>query len=221
MKDQDDIEVIKTRDGSSSLYLKKLNETYHSVHGATIEAFYVFIERGLYEVMSNNHQIALLEIGFGTGLNALLSCMKSRDKDVHIQYTSLETRPLDWKILSELSYSKLDQKLFKRIHESPWNASHEIEEHFHLNKIHVAVQDFHAQEGRYNLIYFDAFGPQAQEEMWTPEIFQKMYDVLSPGGILVTYCAKGQVRRDLESCGFNVERLPGPPGKREMLRATK
>ncbi len=211
-----------TEDGSHTLYLEGLDETYHSKHGAIQEAMHVFIAAGL------NHKTAaklnILEIGFGTGLNAFLTLKESNNRA--ISYTSLEAFPLKEEIIAQLNYAKeldliaADKELFEKMHEVEWGEYQEITTQFHLNKIEVELANYSASE-KFDLIYFDAFGPRVQPEMWEKEIFEKMYDVLCDNGVLVTYCAKGSVKRTLKEVGFEIESLPGPPGKREMTRAKK
>ena len=299
--EHNDITIIETSDGSHSLFVPSLNETYHSRHGAMQESQWVFIKHGLeYACLNNEQRIHELgfgnaqgtlregpvpeqsrgrihEVGFGTGLNALLAMRWAEENDVHVHFTSLETNVLPMEIAEKLNYCDTDisegpefersreqlssqqspvpewsrgqrsreqlssqqspvpergsnaltnrrgqniRERFLLMHSCPWNQDVIITPHFTLHKAQRAVQD-EQSENQYDVVFYDAFGPPTQPEMWTPDIFQRMFDALTPGGILVTYCAKGQVRRDMQSAGFNVERLPGPPGKREMLRATK
>jgi tRNA U34 5-methylaminomethyl-2-thiouridine-forming methyltransferase MnmC len=211
-----------TEDGSHTLYVKDLDETYHSRHGAIQEAMHVFIGAGLNDVK----QISLnvLEIGFGTGLNTFLTLKEAGDKIIN--YTSLEAYPLQEDIVSQLNYTtelKLSSngiELFKKCHQVEWGSYQEITPTFNLNKVKVELANYKAAE-QFDLIYFDAFGPNVQPDMWEKSIFENMYSLLSEKGILVTYCAKGSVKRTLKEVGFDVESLPGPPGKREMTRAKK
>jgi tRNA U34 5-methylaminomethyl-2-thiouridine-forming methyltransferase MnmC len=299
--DNNDIHLIETSDGSHSLFLPALNETYHSRHGAIQESQWVFIKQGLEYACLNKEprmhefgisntgvtlregavperkQVRIHEAGFGTGLNALLAMRWAEEHRVHVHFTSLETKVLPMEIAEKLNYCETDiieeaefersreqtpsqqnpvpersrgqrsreqlssqqspvpehgstaltnhrgQKFHERfllMHSCPWNEDATITPHFTLHKAQRRVQDEQA-ESEYDVIFYDAFGPPTQPEMWTLAIFQRMYAALKSGGIFVTYCAKGQVRRDLQAAGFTVERLPGPPGKREMLRATK
>lgn len=225
--DNTDIHIIETSDGSHSLFVRSLNETYHSRHGAVQESQWVFIKHGLPSTTLGNRPSAQLgprihEVGFGTGLNALLAMRWAEEHRVHVYFTTLETHVLSLELAAQLNYasSEQEQSDFLKMHASPWNQDIVITPHFTLHKALREVQS-EVSEAQFDVIFFDAFGPPTQPEMWTPAIFQRMFNALKPGGILVTYCAKGQVRRDMQSVGFTVERLPGPPGKREMLRATK
>ncbi|MFM9983797.1 MAG: tRNA (5-methylaminomethyl-2-thiouridine)(34)-methyltransferase MnmD [Flavobacteriales bacterium] len=224
MTNPNDIQLITTGDGSSSLLNVSLGETYHSRHGALRESMHVFIESGLHQLPMEKEFISILEIGFGTGLNAWLTMLANGTLAKQITYTALETNPLDLSVISNLNYahesSDSDRAKFLQLHEADWNTLVALDGEFGLHKIQISLQEFDA-ERTFDLIYFDAFGPPVQPEMWTIELFQKLFAVSNPGAVLVTYCAKGQVRRDLQTAGWEVERLPGPPGKREMLRALK
>jgi tRNA U34 5-methylaminomethyl-2-thiouridine-forming methyltransferase MnmC len=169
---------------------------------------------------SRGHSI--LEVGFGTGLNALLAMRWTEEHEVQVHFTTLETNVLSPELAAQLNYasSEKEQSDFLKMHTCAWNEDAAITPHFTLHKAQRRVQDEQAV-GEYDVVFYDAFGPPTQPEMWTLAIFQRMFAVLKHGGIFVTYCAKGQVRRDLQAAGFIVERLPGPPGKREMLRASK
>ncbi len=215
-------EFFKTKDGSFTLFIPEMNETYHSKFGAVNEAKHVFIKAGLQAL--KKPEIQLLEVGFGTGLNAFLSLKYLlSDKTLKkIYYHSLEKYPLEKKFLSDLNYtSNLKEKaFFDQLHSAEWNMPVEILPGFVLFKQQMDLQNFHSNT-YYDLIYFDAFAPNKQPELWTQEIFDNLYRHMNPSGVLVTYSAKGQVRRNMQAAGFMVERLPGPPGKREMLRAVK
>ena len=216
--------IITTSDGSKSLYLPQWDETYHSRHGAIREAFHVFIRHGL-DRFEDGAELGILEIGFGTGLNALITLIEAGRRNLKIRYRGLEAYPVTEEILGELDYpASLDREdltpLFRRLHESPWEEELEITAGFRLVKQKVLFSEYSAK-GEFDLVYFDAFGPRVQPDLWTIEIFNSMHQALRPGGTLVTYSAKGSVRRAMQEVGFLVERLPGPPGKREMLRATK
>ncbi len=219
------IKLIKSSDGSHTLYRTDLNEHYHSVHGAKQESKHVFINAGLRDFInhSKSNKISILEIGFGTGLNALMSADFIDEKDnIIIEYTALEPFPLSIEIIDQLNYteSKKEKVIFSAIHTTYLKEFKKVSDRFLLKKLNQKIQDF-ATEFMYDLIYYDSFGPNTQEEMWKLEIFKKLYNLTKPNGRLVTYCAKGQVRRDLQKAGYKIERLKGPIGKREMLRAIK
>jgi len=217
--------IITTSDGSHSLYVEHLDEHYHSVHGAVNEALHVFIKNGLEFVAKSKQEIRIFEMGLGTGLNALATKQFAQKNNLKIDYTSIEAYPLLWEecqtlnYLEELKVAELTS-FFQSIHQAEWNKKIAIDKHFSLHKIHSKIEDVSLSD-TFDLIYFDAFGPRAQGDMWTKEIFQKLHNATANSGVFVTYCAKGQVRRDLESVGYTMERLQGPPGKREMLRGTK
>ena len=219
--------IIVTKDGSSTIEIHEMKVTYHSIHGAIQESKHVFIQAGLigsevFEYIGVNH---LLEIGFGTGLNALLTLIEADKHKNRIYYTAIEPYPLNDKEISQLNYChQLDQpssqKHFERMHEIDWEEMYEITHYFRLTKTKNNILHL-PEEEKYFLIYFDAFAPNAQPELWTKEVFSKLYSILIPGGVLVTYCSKGEVRRAMQSAGFKIEKLPGPPGKREIIRARK
>lgn len=224
------IEILKTADGSPTLYLPELDETYHSRHGSVQEARHVFIQHGLNFVIeeqkkeeSGDSTFQLLEVGFGTGLNALLTFQEAiQNPAVHIAYTSYETHPIAESIWSQLNYinEPMTPESYATLMQAPWNQNTPLHSNFEILKIDKAIQALEAKE-QFDLIYFDAFGPRAQAEMWDVSVFERLHRALKPNGVLVTYCAMGQFKRDLKSLGFVVERLPGPPGKREMTRAIK
>ena len=210
-------ELILTNDGSHSLFVKKLNETYHSIHGSIAEANHVFIRNGLQFHRKLN--INILEIGFGTGLNALLTLLNINHKRVNYQ---AEPFPISEKIYNKLNFHELKSLIKKllKLHNSDWEENVPFKENFNLNKLRKKIQYFNSSE-KFDIIYFDAFAPEKQSEMWSKEILSKCYHFLKPKGFLVTYCAKGIVKRTLKEVGFLVESLDGPPGKREMIRAIK
>lgn len=217
------IEIKTTLDGSSTLFVPELNEHYHSLNGAVQESMHIFIRSGLNQV--RNEEIRLLEIGFGTGLNALLTFLENAGKKT-IQYHAIELYPLDWMTIERLRYpeylgiSMESGSLFRTMHTSSWEIDLWIDPAFCLRKIKSSLPGVEFAS-TFNLVYFDAFAPKVQPELWNEAIFRKMFDAMEPGGLLVTYCAKGDVRRRMQQAGFVVERLPGPPGKREILRAKK
>ena len=219
--------IITTADGSHSLYIKELNEHYHSIHGAIQESTHVFINAGLKQFTSTlvKRELNILEIGLGTGLNALLTLIEADKSIINIGYTAIEAYPLSKDLIQQLNYAELlrthdVQPAFNAIHICEWEREEVISNLFTICKIKNTLQNT-VLENKYHLVYFDAFGPSVQPEMWTKEVFSKLYDSIQPNGILVTYCAKGEVKRTLKKIGFTVESLQGPPGKREMIRAIK
>ena len=215
-------QLIKTGDGSHTIYVPDLDEHYHSIHGAIQESTYIFIKNG-FEVCKAD-PLNIFEVGFGTGLNALLTAIRSFPGNKEVNYTAVERYPLDKKIINSLNYNDYTGEnagnIFHLIHSASWNIKVNICKNFNLEKIET---DFTARppSGRYDLIYFDAFGPDKQPEMWTREIFNWIAAITNKRGILVTYSAKGEVKRNLRACGFDVTLLPGPPGKRQMISAVK
>jgi tRNA U34 5-methylaminomethyl-2-thiouridine-forming methyltransferase MnmC len=218
------VEIRESNDGSSTLYNVDLDETYHSVHGAIQEARHVFIEAGLRNALNVTSDISILEIGFGTGLNALLTVNEIANKPtVKIDYTGIEKYPVSSEMWKSVNYPSIlgGEELFQKMHDVDWQkAQIVISENFLLTKRTDDILTF-KEADKFDVIYFDAFSPTSQPELWCIEVFQNMYNSLKVGGVIVTYCAKGQVRRDFQSVGFKMERLPGPPGKREMLRGIK
>ncbi|MEL1254484.1 tRNA (5-methylaminomethyl-2-thiouridine)(34)-methyltransferase MnmD [Flavobacterium sp. DGU38] len=216
-------EIIKTLDGSTTIHLEEWDECYHSKHGAIQEAKHVFIKNGL--DLFESKPVSILEIGFGTGLNAFITFLKANDSRQNIDYTGVEAYPVDPEEVLAMNYvSELEafsfENIFKKMHECEWNQRNEITSDFSLTKrkqFFDEINDFEI----FDLIYFDAFGYRVQPELWTVEIFQKMYNSLKPNGVLVTYAARGVIKRNMLSVGFTVEKLAGPPGKREMFRAHK
>lgn len=219
--------VILTEDGSHTLKLADHQEHYHSVYGALAESRHVFIESGLkYTVNRGIDEIRILEVGFGTGLNTLLSICENLPVNAIINYYTVEAYPVEEQIWRQLNYSSLiEHKMavewFTMIHQAPWNEAVPIRQGFMLEKQNRLIQELENKEESFNLVYFDAFGPDIQPEMWTEGIFTKIGDMTMEGGVLVTYSAKGSVRRAMQKAGFVVERIPGPKGKREMLRGIK
>ena len=215
-------ELIKTSDGSTSLYIPQLDETYHSVHGALQETQHVFIKNGLQ--LFEHQSISILEIGFGTGLNALVTYKEHKVLQLNIHYETVEAYPISWEEASQMNFSEVLSPtlspIFEQMHCCPWDKTIALSPTFSFKK---RLQRFEtiSDVDSFDLIYFDAFGAQVQPELWQEAIFQQMYAALKQGGYLVTYAAKGSVRRAMQACGFTVERLPGSPMKREMLRAHK
>ena len=215
-------ELRLTADGSPTLYVPELDETYHSMHGSVQEARHVFIENGLRFVATESKQVNILEVGFGTGLNALLTAQYATENAIRVNYVGLEAFPVEEAIWKEINYhtDAEARSLYTKIMAHPFGETISIELNFSLFKEAKLIQDWVAN-GTFDLIYYDAFGPRAQAEMWELPIFEKLYSLLNVGGALVTYCAQGQFKRHLKSLGMRVESLPGPPGKREMTRGTK
>ena len=215
-------QLFKTEDGSYTIYVTEMNEHYHSIHGAIQESMHIFINAGLNFCKSDI--INIYEIGFGTGLNALLTAVESLKSNKIINYTAIEKYPVDKTLIDKLNYSQFagesGKEIFAGIHSAEWGKKIQITENFNLLKLEDDLTTS-IPDDLFNLIYFDAFGPDKQPEMWTLEIFEKISKVTSSGGIFVTYSAKGEVKRNLRANGFSVDLLPGPPGKRQIIRAIK
>jgi len=216
-------EIIKTLDGSTTIHLQDWDECYHSKHGAIQEAKHVFIKNGL--SLFENNPASILEIGFGTGLNAFITFLESIQKNQIIDYVGVEAYPVEADEVLGMNYvTELDalefENIFEKMHKCDWDKKNEICSSFSLTK---RKQFFHEIDDfeTFDLIYFDAFGYRVQPELWSTEIFRKMYNSLKPNGVLVTYAARGVVKRSMIEVGFTVEKLAGPPGKREMFRAFK
>ena len=216
-------ELIITEDGSSSIFIPEMDETYHSTHGALQEAKHVFIENGLKRVDSG--AIKILEMGFGTGLNAFLTAVNAEQLMKKVDYIGVEAFPVEQTMIDSLNYSELIgeefHSVFTRIHKAEWEVSQEINSSFSIQKIESKIQDYKITLDSLDVVFFDAFGPRVQSELWTEAVLGKMYLGLKQDGFLVTYCAQGQFKRNLKSVGFEVECVPGPPGKREMTLAFK
>ncbi len=218
-------ELLKTADGSTTIHLPQINEQYHSKHGAIQESKHVFIKKGLDKVSEFEKNISILEIGFGTGLNALLTYFEAKTDALVINYTTVEAFPVvdsEWKALNygALVDGKKGQEVFYNLHEVPWEEKNKISDFFDITKQEKKFENI-TDSNKYDLVYFDAFGARVQPELWTETIFEIMYQAMKTNGVLVTYSAKGSARRAMQAVGFTVERLEGPPGKREMLRAIK
>ena len=217
------LEVQHTEDGSATLFVPELDEHYHSVKGALTESQHIFIDMGLKHSPVTFPRI--LEIGLGTGLNCVLTLLEAKESQRHIHYTGIERYPLNEEIIRKLNYPSIIGKECEEdyfaIHQAPWEEDVCLSPWFTLHKMEGDFTHY-SFEQKYDIIYFDAFAPEKQPEMWEQSLFDNLYQVLNEGGILTTYCAKGVVRRMLQTAGFKVERLPGPPGgKREILRAIK
>jgi tRNA U34 5-methylaminomethyl-2-thiouridine-forming methyltransferase MnmC len=217
------IQTVITEDGSTTLFIPELNEHYHSIHGAVQESLHIFINNGYSQIPAFPARI--FEIGFGTGLNAFLTFLVSDKVGESVHYTTIEKFPLENHIVSLMNYPEMTEpakaKVFQALHDAPWDQETRISESFSLHKIKGDLREVHLQESGYDLVYSDAFGPEVQPELWTEEIFRMLYQSMKEGAVLVTYSVKGSVKRALKTVGFSLEKLPGPPGKREMTRATK
>lgn len=215
-------DIVKTEDGSHTLFVPEIGEHFHSIYGAIGESDFIYINNGLKHSKAN--PVRIFEVGFGTGLNALLSAVYSVNHGTEIFYSSIEKYPLDETIINSLNYNSLvksrERNLFERIHSCKWNVPEKVIKNFTLFKIN---SDLITDEitGSFDLIYFDAFSPDKQPEMWTEDIFEKISRITVRNGIFVTYSAKGSVKRLLRNSGFNVTLLPGPTGKRQIIRAVK
>jgi tRNA U34 5-methylaminomethyl-2-thiouridine-forming methyltransferase MnmC len=221
----DPLQIIVTGDGSHSLLNTALNETYHSVHGARRESVHVFITHGLQYFRDQNAAatIRILEVGFGTGMNALLSATFAESHQQQIHYSTIEAFPLSDTILRQLNYSETidEKKIFEGLHAVSWHHEHHINNFFCFLKVNTTLEQFPVPAAAFDVIYFDAFAPNKQPELWELPMLEKVCCGLVPGGVFVTYCAKGQLKRDLKKLGLDVQTLPGPPGKKEMVRALK
>jgi|SRR5690606_17067928 len=224
--------IIMTDDGSATIYLSDWNESYHSRHGAIQEAYHVFIQNGL-DSFKEPAQLSILEIGFGTGLNAFITLLESTNRNLNINYTGIEKYPVSAEEAQKLNYPKILnernpqfsvdelEKYYFDLMNSSWGNEISMNSEFNLTKIQADFLDFNYPANQFDLIYFDAFGARVQPELWTEVLFEKLFSSLKNGGIFTTYSAKGSVRRALIEVGFKVEKRPGPPGKREMLVAKK
>ncbi len=216
--------IIITRDGSTSIAIPALNVTYRSIHGAISESRHVFIWSGLH-ALSWNWPLRIFEMGFGSGLNALMTLLEADRARKQVFYTAIDQLQLAAGEVAQLNYcQKLDQvaydPLFRKMHDCEWNQEERISPFFLLKKVRADLLHYSAGQ-LFDLIYYDAFAPSAQPDLWTQPVFERLFRFLANGGILVTYCSKGEVRRAMQAAGFEIEKLPGPPGKREMLRARK
>lgn len=212
----------KTADGSLTFFHEELNEPYHSLNGAIQESSHVFIRNGLQACLKKD--IRILEIGFGTGLNMLLTYIETEHQKRNVYYHGVEKYPLMPEEYNMLNYclilGDINKDTFFAAHHADWNMEIVVSDHFKLYKELSDFREMDPGEG-YDLIYFDAFAPAKQPELWSKEIFIKLFDLMNDQGIWVSYTARGSVKRSLQSAGFNIEKLPGPPGKREMIRAQK
>lgn len=217
--------LILTNDGSHSVYSETYGVAYHSTFGAITESAHVFIAAGLRYKAVVQREITILETGMGTGLNAFMSWLEAERRNLHVRYVGLEIAPMPQDEVQMLNYAELlgvpDRAAdFQALHHKEWSQAHLLSEQFQFRKEQISIETFSAPD-TFDIIYFDAFAPQEQPELWTADVFERMYSSLRPEGVLVTYCAQGAFKRTLKQAGFQVERLQGPPGKREMTRATK
>ena len=224
-------EIIQTKDGSTTFYLPELNETYHSKNGAIQEAYHVFIKNGFslfegHELLRTGEAkpISILEIGFGTGLNAFITSLESQNNNQTVDYVGVEAYPITQEEALKMNYAnQIDaskNEVFQKIHQIDWEIPIQVNPTFQLTKRKQLFQDIVDVEV-FDLIYFDAFGYDVQPELWSDEIFEKMFIALKSGGVLVTYACRSVIKNSMISAGFKIEKLPGAPGKREMLRASK
>lgn len=217
--------IISTQDGSDSIFDPAQNVHFHSIYGALTESKHVFIRNGLALASIGKSELKILEMGFGSGLNAYLSFIYSKENNLKIEYTALENEPLSLDLAIQLNYPMLlkseeIEPAFEEFHRCGWDSKIILSDHFSLTKLNCDLENFESNEF-FDLIYFDAFAPETHSNQWSLDIFQKLFQSTSIGGILVTYCAKGSVKRKLKEVGYKIESPPGPPGKREMTRAIK
>jgi len=220
---EEDFSIVESDDGSHTLYSKKFKDSYHSTHGALRESQLIYIDYGLTKKSETEGNINLLELGFGTGLNLKLTMEFSREHpQTSINYHTIEAYPVPDEILQQLNHDKFGmEEDFGRMHSLPWNVERQLLNNLKVTKFHYQFEDLSLQSRQYDLIYFDAFAPSKQPHLWEEPFLQKIAEATKKGGVLVTYCSQGKFRRSLEQLGFEVERLAGPPGKREVIRATK
>ena len=213
-------ELFVTEDGSNSIFVPELNENYHSQFGAKQESQHIFIDSALAQI--DKEDIRIMEFGFGTGLNALLTYEYAQKKNIRIRYSTIEKYPLTENEYNKLSYAKdSNYDFFLKLHQCSWGIQNEITAKFDFYKEQIDIREFRNNEKQFDVVYFDAFAPDVQPHLWTKDIFEEIYKSISEGGILTTYTVKGSVRRILKDIGFKVEKIPGPPGKREITRAWK
>jgi len=216
------LQIVSTKDGSQTILNEELGSTYHSRHGALTESQHVFIDKGLrMQIGKGVTNVTLLEMGLGTGLNALLTAQIALSEGIVINYHALELFPLPKMVWKEYELpEKLSESrdLFDSIQLAEWDKEAAINANFSITKHHISLLDFEPSD-KFDLIYFDAFEPETQPELWTPEVFEKLFSWSNFNGVLTTYCCKGSVRRNMLGAGFEVEKVPGPPGKREMIVA--
>jgi len=220
------LQIIKTDDGSSTIYSEQFQDHYHSTKGALQEAQHIFIKNGLQYIVGNKSTINILEVGFGTGLNALCSLAYTFDNNIKINYIGIEPSKLDFEIVKKLNfpdYFKIEniEYLFHQMHLLPLNYPHYISDNFILNVIDAPIQEIQFQNSVFDIVFYDPFKPSTHQELWTKDVFCKIFHSLRVNGVLMTYSTSGKVRRSLEDAGFSTEKIPGPIGKREITRASK
>lgn len=223
-EDSASLQLLTTADGSQTLLNNSLGSTYHSRHGAMTESEHVFIGKGFSKLLEKGMtEVTVLEMGFGTGLNALLTFLRGKKESVSVRYHALEAFPVPegiWKSYELPEKLRGNAALFRSLHQTEWNRNVELTSMFRLHKHAVTLQE-HRPKTTFDLIYYDAFEPETQPELWTAEIFSDLFAWTNPGGVLTTYCCKGYVRRNMLAAGWEVSKVPGPPGKREMIVAKK
>jgi tRNA U34 5-methylaminomethyl-2-thiouridine-forming methyltransferase MnmC len=217
--------IFETQDGSHSIHSEKYGVSYHSKYGAIQESQHVFIEAGLYEVALSKKNIRILEIGMGTGLNAFMTYLESNKRNFIVHYETVEAFPITAEEAQQLNYPQLlnaeeGEGIFEKIHQEEWGKEIPLTPQFTFKKVLDSFENL-SYKKQFDLIYFDAFAPTAQPELWDEKVLKIMFEALVPGGVWVSYCAKGAVKRQLKALGFRIEAIPGPPGKREMTRAIK
>jgi len=217
--------IITTKDGSHSLFIPEIDETYHSTKGAEKESQYIYIDHGLLLVAESEEPIEVLEIGMGTGLNALLSFEFSLNNAQAIQYTTVEPYPISRDQIRELNYTEEREDsstdFFDQIHDIGFGVKHTTGDHFEFEKFNMTLEEYSPPKGHFDVVFYDAFAPSKQAEIWAKPLLQKVYDAMKEGALLTTYCAQGQFKRDLRDIGFRVENPEGPMGKKEMTIAWK
>ncbi len=219
-------ELRITADGSHTFYVPTLDEHFHSIHGALSESMHVFIQHGYNKLISDHHTVSICEVGLGTGLNALLTYKRSRETGHQILYMGIEPYPLTMDEVNQLNIAEMvghgiHADFFRQLHQTPANKIVELAPGFLFKRIEKVIQDAYLPPDLFNLVYFDAFGPQVQAELWTEDVFLPIYQSMKHKGVLTTYSAKGSVKRALKKCGFQLDHPAGPAGKREMTRAVK
>lgn len=213
------MKIVKTGDHSPTIYSSQFDQTYHSLHGALSESEHVFMENGV-KTISGRDRISVFEMGYGTGINAMLTYLYAKEQGINLRYESIEKYPLTREIYDRLKIESTESsEILNILNNFSWNEWHSLD-NFQFIKWNRDILELDTKQ-RFDIIFYDAFSPGAQPELWTELMFKKMYDILNPGGILTTYCAKGEVKRNLKASGFEVQARPGPKGKREMTYAVK